>query len=273
MRARDREPKPSGCASRQHRLHGAIEAPPLPRHRQAMRRQPPTLAPHDRAVLPRCSAAAGVRVVGFDDERGKGDTATSAGANARTGSRRSSGWSRASSRPWPQPRVKHDATPPQPHPAAGLARRAGRDDRRAHEDVQILIERGLVERGNAVGVASPFDEVHIDIRLHADQVCAAWVFRGTPRTTTARYFGTGNRWSPGIPPGAMKCREPGIDRGSEVHGRFGRFRNGRPGKGHKQANDRRTGPCAQPLPAGPARPLRRRRLNGLGAGHAQRHGP
>lgn len=54
-----------------------------------------------------------------------------------------------------------------------LARRVGRDVKRVHEDVQILTELGLVERGAAGGVACPFDEVHIDMRLHADQVRAA----------------------------------------------------------------------------------------------------
>lgn len=54
-----------------------------------------------------------------------------------------------------------------------LARRVGRDVKRVHEDVQILIELDLVERGAAGGVACPFDEVHIDMRLHADQAQAA----------------------------------------------------------------------------------------------------
>lgn len=53
-----------------------------------------------------------------------------------------------------------------------LARRATRDDKRAHEDVRILTELGLVERGAAGGVACPFDEVHIDMRLHAGQLRA-----------------------------------------------------------------------------------------------------
>jgi predicted transcriptional regulator len=54
-----------------------------------------------------------------------------------------------------------------------LARRVGRDIKRVHEDVQVLTELGLVERGAAGGVACPFAEVHIDMRLHADPVPAA----------------------------------------------------------------------------------------------------
>jgi predicted transcriptional regulator len=54
-----------------------------------------------------------------------------------------------------------------------LARRVGRDVKRVHEDVQVLTELGMVERGAGGGVACPFDEVHIDMRMHADQVHAA----------------------------------------------------------------------------------------------------
>jgi predicted transcriptional regulator len=54
-----------------------------------------------------------------------------------------------------------------------LARRVGRDVKRVHEDVQILTELGLVERGAAGGVACPFDEVHIDMRMQADPAHAA----------------------------------------------------------------------------------------------------
>lgn len=48
-----------------------------------------------------------------------------------------------------------------------LARRVGRDVKRVHEDVQVLTELGLVERTADGGVMCPFDEVHIDMRLHA----------------------------------------------------------------------------------------------------------
>jgi hypothetical protein len=47
------------------------------------------------------------------------------------------------------------------------------DFKRVHEDVQVLTELSLVKRGADGGVACPFDEVHIDMRMHADQVHAA----------------------------------------------------------------------------------------------------
>lgn len=53
------------------------------------------------------------------------------------------------------------------------ARRVGRDVRRVHEDLQVLIELGLVERGAAGGLACLFDEVHIDMRMQAEPVHAA----------------------------------------------------------------------------------------------------
>jgi hypothetical protein len=40
-------------------------------------------------------------------------------------------------------------------------------------DAQILTELGLVERGAAGGVACPFDEVHIDMRMQTDRAHAA----------------------------------------------------------------------------------------------------
>jgi len=54
-----------------------------------------------------------------------------------------------------------------------LARRVGRDVRRVHEGARVLIELGLIERGAAGGVACPFDEVRIDMRMQAEPVHAA----------------------------------------------------------------------------------------------------
>lgn len=48
-----------------------------------------------------------------------------------------------------------------------LARRVDRDVKRVHEDVQELIELGLVERGEGGGVVCPFSTVHIDMELRA----------------------------------------------------------------------------------------------------------
>lgn len=48
-----------------------------------------------------------------------------------------------------------------------LARRAGRDVKRVHEDVTALAELGLVERTESGGVVRPFATIHIDMRLKA----------------------------------------------------------------------------------------------------------
>jgi predicted transcriptional regulator len=48
-----------------------------------------------------------------------------------------------------------------------VARRVERDVKRVHEDVQELIELGLVERGEGGGVVCPFSTVHIDMELRA----------------------------------------------------------------------------------------------------------
>ena len=54
-----------------------------------------------------------------------------------------------------------------------LARRVGRDVKRVHDDVQVLIELGLVERDAVGGVVCPFTEVHIDLHLRAPAQLAA----------------------------------------------------------------------------------------------------
>ena len=48
-----------------------------------------------------------------------------------------------------------------------LARLAGRDVRRVHEDVNILTQLGLLERTDQAGVVCPYNSVHIDMRLQA----------------------------------------------------------------------------------------------------------
>jgi predicted transcriptional regulator len=54
-----------------------------------------------------------------------------------------------------------------------LARRVGRDVKRVHEDVQVLVELGLLERTDSGGVMCPFAEVHIDMHLMASRAVAA----------------------------------------------------------------------------------------------------
>ncbi len=53
-----------------------------------------------------------------------------------------------------------------------LARRAGRDVKRVHEDVQVLVELGWVERDDAGGMLCPFADVHIDMHVRHDNVAA-----------------------------------------------------------------------------------------------------
>jgi len=53
-----------------------------------------------------------------------------------------------------------------------LARRAERDVKRVHEDVQALAELGLVERDDSGGVACPFAEVHVDMHMRAAALAA-----------------------------------------------------------------------------------------------------
>jgi predicted transcriptional regulator len=46
-----------------------------------------------------------------------------------------------------------------------LARRAGRDVKRVHEDLAVLAELGLVERTEQGGVLCPFCDIHVDMHL------------------------------------------------------------------------------------------------------------
>lgn len=47
-----------------------------------------------------------------------------------------------------------------------LARRAERDVKRVHEDVERLSELGLVERTDHGGVICPYGNIHVDMHLH-----------------------------------------------------------------------------------------------------------
>jgi predicted transcriptional regulator len=50
-----------------------------------------------------------------------------------------------------------------------LARRAGRDVKRVHEDVRVLTELGLVERDDTGSVMCPYADVHIDMHVHHEK--------------------------------------------------------------------------------------------------------
>ena len=52
-------------------------------------------------------------------------------------------------------------------PVRELARLAGRDVKRVHEDVVALAELGLFERTAGAGVICPFESVHVDFMLEA----------------------------------------------------------------------------------------------------------
>src|SRR5262245_13406127 len=52
-----------------------------------------------------------------------------------------------------------------------LARRVGRDVKRVHEDVAVLIDLGLAERVEG-GVTCPYATVHIDMELRAGRLAA-----------------------------------------------------------------------------------------------------
>ncbi|MBK1721501.1 HVO_A0114 family putative DNA-binding protein [Thiocystis violacea] len=47
-----------------------------------------------------------------------------------------------------------------------LARRAERDVKRVHEDVERLTELGLVERTDRGGVICPYGNIHVDMHFH-----------------------------------------------------------------------------------------------------------
>jgi predicted transcriptional regulator len=52
-----------------------------------------------------------------------------------------------------------------------LGRHVGRDVKRVHEDVRVLIDLGLLERVEG-GVTCPFVTVHIDMELRAARIAA-----------------------------------------------------------------------------------------------------
>lgn len=52
-----------------------------------------------------------------------------------------------------------------------IARRVDRDVKRVHEDIQVLIDLGLVERRED-GVVCPFTSVRIDMELRAGRLAA-----------------------------------------------------------------------------------------------------
>lgn len=50
-------------------------------------------------------------------------------------------------------------------PVRELARRAGRDVKRVHEDIDALADLSLVERTARGGVICPYEDIHLDMHL------------------------------------------------------------------------------------------------------------
>jgi predicted transcriptional regulator len=50
-------------------------------------------------------------------------------------------------------------------PVRELARQAGRDVKRVHEDAQALVALGLFEKSESGGVRCPFADIHVDMHL------------------------------------------------------------------------------------------------------------
>lgn len=50
-----------------------------------------------------------------------------------------------------------------------LARQVGRDVKRVHEDAQILVELGLIERDTAGALYCPYTDIHVDMHITPKQ--------------------------------------------------------------------------------------------------------
>jgi len=53
-----------------------------------------------------------------------------------------------------------------------LARRVGRNVKRVREDLQVLVELGLVEGDPSGAVQCPFDDVHVDMHVRPETSAA-----------------------------------------------------------------------------------------------------
>ncbi len=52
------------------------------------------------------------------------------------------------------------------------ARRVGRDVKRVHEDVHVLLNAGILDRADDGGVVFPYDAVHVDFVLRSPALAA-----------------------------------------------------------------------------------------------------
>lgn len=46
-----------------------------------------------------------------------------------------------------------------------LARRLGRDVKRVHEDAQILVKLGLLEKDQSGALLCPYNDIHVDMHV------------------------------------------------------------------------------------------------------------
>ena len=49
-----------------------------------------------------------------------------------------------------------------------LARQVGRDVKRVHEDAQILVELGLIERNDNGSLYCPYADIHVDMHIMSE---------------------------------------------------------------------------------------------------------
>ncbi len=54
----------------------------------------------------------------------------------------------------------------------GLARALQRDVKRVHEDVSVLLEKGVIERDATKRLTLPYDRIHVDVEMTAPATAA-----------------------------------------------------------------------------------------------------
>ena len=53
-----------------------------------------------------------------------------------------------------------------------LARQVGRDVKRVHEDAQVLVELGLIERNDNGSLYCPYADIHVDMHIMSETQAA-----------------------------------------------------------------------------------------------------
>jgi len=78
-------------------------------------------------------------------------------------------WSTLTAKRWELVQALCGASPVSVREAA---RRVGRDVKRVHEDVQVLLEAGILERADDGGIVFPYEAVHVDFMLRPAPLAA-----------------------------------------------------------------------------------------------------